>query len=80
MSEAVRERKDSQFYACTKNASNNGDTQQQQGIISRPPRKSAFIVGDSMRKKIDGYILTSSVNHKYIVKVRPCVTVKTDGI
>ena len=29
-------------------------------------------------KKIDGYLLTSSINHKCIVKVRPFVTAKTD--
>ena len=48
--------------------------------ISRPPRKSAFMVGEGMIKKIDGYLLTSSINHKYIVKVRPFVTVKTDDM
>ena len=45
---------------------------------SGPPRKSAFIVGGSMIKEIDGYLLTSSFNHKYIVKVRLFVTAKTD--
>lgn len=30
-----------------------------------------------MIKKIDCYLLTSSVNHKYIVKVRPFLSVKT---
>ena len=40
-------------------------------------RKTAFIIGDSMVKKIDGYLLTSSVNHKYIVKVRPFLSAKT---
>ena len=39
--------------------------------------KTAFIIGDSMVKKIDGYLLTSSVNHKYIVKVRPFLSAKT---
>ena len=31
-------------------------------------------------KKIDGYLLTSSVNHKFIVIVRPFVTAKTDDM
>ena len=31
-----------------------------------------------MIKEIDGYLLTSSVNHKYIVKLRLFVTAKTD--
>ena len=48
--------------------------------VLRPPKKSAFIVGDSMIKKIDGYLLTSSINHKYIVKVRSLVTAKTDDM
>ena len=30
-----------------------------------------------MVKKIDGYLLTSCVNHKYIVKVRPFLSAKT---
>ena len=33
-----------------------------------------------MIKKINGYLLTSSINHKYIVKVRPFVTAKTDDM
>ena len=48
--------------------------------MSRPRKKSAFLVGDSMIKKVDGYLLTSSINHKYIVKVRPFVTAKTDDM
>ena len=31
-------------------------------------------------KKVDGYLLTGSINHKYIVKVRPFVTAKTDDM
>ena len=76
----TRQKNDSQFNTCTKNGSNSGDTQQQQENVLRPPKKSAFIVGDSMIKKIDGYLLTSSINHKYIVKVRPFVTAKTDDM
>ena len=48
--------------------------------ISRPPKRSAFIVGNSTIKKIDGYLLISSINHKYIVKVGPFVTTKTDDM
>ena len=76
----TRQKNDSQFNTCTKNGSISGDTQQQQEKVLRPPKKSAFIVGDSMIKKIDGYLLTSSINHKYIVKVRPFVTAKTDDM
>ena len=44
----TRQKNDSQFNKCTKNGSNSGDTQQQQEKVLRPPKKSAFIVGDSM--------------------------------
>ena len=80
MSKDTRQRNNSQFNKCTKNGSNSGDTQQQQEKVLRPPKNSAFIVGDSMTKKIDRYLLTSSINHKYIAKVRPFVTAKTDDI
>ena len=30
-----------------------------------------------MIKKIDGYLLTSSINHKYLVRVRPFLAVKS---
>ena len=33
-----------------------------------------------IKKKIDGHLLTSSVNHKYIVKVRRFVTAETDDM
>ena len=33
-----------------------------------------------IKKKIDGYLLTSSINHKYIAKVRPLVTEETDDM
>ena len=44
------------------------------------PQKSKtlmFIVGDSMIKKVDGYLLTSSLKHQYLVKTRPFSTAKT---
>ena len=43
-------------------------------------RKTAFIIGDSMVKKIDEYLPTSSVSHIYIVKVRPFLSAKTIDI
>ena len=50
-SKHTRQRNDSHFNTCTKNASNNGDTQQQQEKISHLPRKSTFIIEDNMIKK-----------------------------
>ena len=57
------------------NYSNGGDNTSTNK--QKQTRKTAFIIGDSMVKKIDGYLLTSSVNHKYIVKVRPFLSAKT---
>ena len=34
-------------------------------------KKKVFMIGDSMIKKVDGYLLTNSIKHKYLVKVRP---------
>ena len=38
---------------------------------------SVLIVGDSMIKKVDGYLLTSSLKHQYLVEKRPFSTAKT---
>ena len=54
------------------NGGDNTNTKKQ-----KQTRKTVFIIGDSMVKKIDGYLLTSSVNHKYIVKVRPFLSAMT---
>ena len=40
-------------------------------------KKKVFIIGDSMTKKVDGYLLTTSIKHKYIVKVRLLSAAKT---
>ena len=40
-------------------------------------KTSVFIVGDSMIKKVDGYLLTSSLKHQYLVKTRSFSTAKT---
>ena len=44
---------------------------------SEKSKKIVFIGGDSMIKKIDGDLLTKSINHKLLVKVRPFITAKT---
>ena len=60
---------------------NNNSNSKEKNIsisnINSKTRKIAFIIGDSMVKKIDGYLLTSSINHRYIVKVRPFLSAKT---
>ena len=40
-------------------------------------KTSVLIVGDSMIKKVDGYLLTSSQKHQYLVKTRPFSAAKT---
>ena len=46
---------------------------------TNPPKSkiTVFIVGDSMVKKVDGYLLTNSLKHQYLVKTRPFSTAKT---
>ena len=47
---------------------------------AKKSKKTVFIVGDSMIKKdrlISRYLLTKSINHKFLVKVRPFTTAKT---
>ena len=39
-------------------------------------KKKVFIIGDSMIKKVDGYLLTTSIKHKYIANVRPFLAAK----
>ena len=59
------------------NNSNSKENNISSSNINNKTRKTAFIIGDSMVKKIDGYLLTSSINHRYIVKVRPFLSAKT---
>ena len=40
-------------------------------------KTSVFIVGDSMIKKVDGYLLTSSLKDQHLMKARPFSTAKT---
>ena len=39
-------------------------------------KKKVFITGDSMIKKVDGYLLANSIKRKYLVKVRPFLAAK----
>ena len=47
---------------------------------AKKSKETVFIVGYSMITKIDGYLLTKSINHKFLVKVRPFTTAKTIDI
>ena len=39
-------------------------------------KETVFILGDSMVKKLNGFLLTRKLNHKCLVKTRPFGTVK----
>ena len=60
---------------------NNNNSSKENNIsssnINSKTRKTAFIIEDGMVKKINGYLLTSSINHRYIVKKRPFLSAKT---
>ena len=45
-------------------------------MLTNNMKKKVFIVGDSMTKKVDGYLLTNSIKHKYLVKVIPFLAAK----
>ena len=45
-----------------------------------PQNKLAFIVGKTMLKEVDGYLLTDSLDKKFIVKVRPFSSAKTEDM
>ena len=49
----------------------------QDQIMTKQKKKKVIIIGDSMIKKIDGHLLTSLINHKYLVKVRPFLACKS---
>ena len=49
----------------------------QDEIMTKQKKKKAIIIGDSMIKKIDGYLLTNSIDHRYLVKVRPFLAAKS---
>ena len=62
-----KERKRKQETKETSTDQNTSDTKR---------KPSIFIMGDSMVKKLNGYLLTKKVKHKGIVKVRPFTTAK----
>ena len=49
----------------------NADFQTNRNNTDKSKRKKrVFIIGDSMIKKVNGFLLTRNINHKFIVKVR----------
>ena len=53
---------------------------QRENSITEKSKKLAFIIRDGMIKDVDGYLLTGSLNIKYIVKVRPFSSAKTSNM
>ena len=45
--------------------------------VNQKSKETVFIAGNSMIKKIARYLLTKSINHKFVVKVRPFASTKT---
>ena len=52
------------------------ETSTDQNTRDRKGKPSIFIMGDSMVKKLNGYLLTKKIKHRGIVKVRLFITVK----
>ena len=46
-------------------------------IRKKKSKETVVVVGDSMIKKIGGYLFTKSINHKFLVNVKPFTTAKT---
>ena len=53
------------------------NTKSNPSIQQKEHKKFGFIIGDSMVKDIDGYLLTESIKRKFIVKVLPFSLAKT---
>ena len=45
--------------------------------MTKIKKKKVTIIGDSMIKRVREYFLTSWVNHKHLVKVRPFLAAKS---
>ena len=45
--------------------------------MTKQKKKKVIIISDSMIKNTDGYLLTSLMNHKYLVKVKPFLAAKS---
>ena len=63
-------------YNCLRNKGSNIEKGINESTVKSNQGKLAFILGDSMVKDVDGYLLTGS-NRNFIVKVRPFTSAKT---
>ena len=64
------------------NSSNRNNTINKDNVTSpsqsQNSKETVFILGDSMVKKINGFLLTRKLKHKSLVKVRPFSSAKSD--
>ena len=56
------------------------ETSMDQNTRDRKGKPSIFIMGDSMMKKLNGYLLTKKNKHRGIVKVRPFTTANVSWV
>ena len=64
----------------SKTAKEQKENSQIENDRQAPQNELALIVEDSMLKVVDGYLLTGSLNKKFIVKVRPFCSPKTEDM
>ena len=60
-----------------KNSNHNRTDNNNRSTSSSSSREAAFILGDSMFKKVNDFYLTKNIKHKFLVKVRPFRSAKT---
>ena len=64
----------------SKNAKEQKENSQTEKDRQAPHNNLYFIVGDSMLKDVDSYFLTCSLEKKFIAKVRPFSSAKTEDM
>ena len=64
----------------SKTAKEQKENSQVENDHQAPQNKLAFIVGGSLLKDVDGYLLTGSLDKKFIVKVRRFSSAKTEDM
>ena len=70
-------RKDSKFNSNDR-TDRNINTSSSSSSSANDKNEKVFIIGDSMVKKVNGFLLTKKVNHKCLVKVRFSLVPKLD--
>ena len=58
------------------NLNNDNDNSIDNSKNNNENRKSVFILGDSIVKNLNGFLITKAINHKCIVEVQPLSSAK----